>query len=487
MKRIKYSLYILAAVLLAGTACKKSFLEIDPQQNTDVNQTITDVPSIRSAVNGIYSLLQSSNSYGRTATLIPDLMSDNLQISVLQANRYLNQDQYTVASNDGMVTNLWNNLYAVVANANLIIQKAESLTVPVADTAEKRRLLGQAYALRSLGYFNLVRFFSQPYNYSADASHLGVPITLQTATEKSGAAALPRNTVKQTYDQIIKDLDSAMSKMSADTTVTSATSRSRFNYFGAQALLSRVYLYKQDYAKVIDLTTKLIDKKKYALLVRTAFVADFKKQSNVESIFEVANTATDNLSTDALAYFYNQSGYGDAIATDTMYKIYKSTDIRRDFITRSRRTGTGGENPANIVNKYSNITTYEENIKVLRLAEVYMNRAEAYANSSQEDLARADINTIIGRSDTDPASQLTVAVTGPALLTAILNERRREFAFEGHRLFDLTRTKQTFTKTRRGTITFIVNAPENRTIMPIPQREMDANPQLAGQQNPGYN
>jgi hypothetical protein len=486
MKRIKYSLYILAAVLISGTACKKSFLEIDPQQNTDVAQSIVDVSSMRAAVNGIYSLLQSANSYGRSATLFPDLMADNAQISVLNANRYLPQDQYTVASNDGMVSSLWNNLYAVVANANLVLQKGEALAVPAVDTAEKRRLLGQAYALRSLGYFNLVRFFSQPYNYSADASHLGVILTLQTATEKSGAVAAPRSTVKQTYDQIIKDLDSAMSKMSADTTVTAASSRTRFNYFGAQALLSRVYLYKQDYAKVIDLTTKLLDKKKYTLLTRVNFVADLKKQNNVESIFEVANTLTDNLGNDALGYFYSQGGYGDAIATDTMYKIYKSTDIRRDFVTRSRRTGTGGENPANIVNKYANLN-FDENLKVLRLAEIYLNRAEAYANSNQEDLARADMNTIIGRSDTDPASQLTAAVTGPALLTAILVERRKEFAFEGHRLFDLTRTKQTFTKTRRGTITFIVNSPENRTILPIPQREMDANPQLAGQQNPGYN
>jgi hypothetical protein len=410
-------------------------------------------------------------------------MSDNMQISVVNANRYQPQDQYTMASTDGMVGNLWNNLYAVVANTNLIIQKAEALTVPIADTAEKRKLIGQAYALRSLGYFNLVRFFAQPYNFTGDASHLGVPITLTTATEKSGVVALPRNTVKENYDQIIKDLDSALSKLSFDTSVASKT---RINLYGAQSLLSRVYLYKQDYAKVIDLSTKIIDKKKYSLLPRVSLNADFRKQSNAESIFEIAFTPTDNNSTDALGYFFAQGGYGDAIATDTMYKIYKATDIRRDFVTRSRRTGTGGENPANIINKYNNITTYDENLKVIRLAEIYMNRAEAYANTNQEDLARTDLNVVIARADTDAASQVGAGVTGDDLKKAILNERRREFAFEGHRLFDLTRLKQTFTKTRRGTITFIVNAPENRTILPIPQREMDANPKLAGQQNPGY-
>ncbi|WP_276480869.1 RagB/SusD family nutrient uptake outer membrane protein [Paraflavitalea pollutisoli] len=484
MKRVKYSIYILAAIVLAGTACKKSFLEIDPQQNTDVAQTVTDVPSTRAAVNGIYALLQSANSYGRTASLIPDLMSDNLQISVINANRYQPQDQYAMAANDGMATNLWNNLYQVVANANLVIEKGEPLEVPVADTAEKRKLVGQAYALRAFGYFSLVRFFAQPYNFSAGATHLGVPITLKTATDKSGVVALGRNSVKENYDQIIKDLDSAVSKLNTDTAATSTSSKTRFNYFGGLALLSRVYLYKEDYAKAIDAANKVIDRKKYTLLPGATLVADFRKQSNAETIFEVAFTATDNNSTDALGYFYAQGGYGDAIATDTMYKIYTAADARRGFITRSRRTGTGGENPANIVNKYNNITTYEENLKVLRLAEVYLNRAEAYAYSNQDNLARADLNVITTRGDA--AATVPGTLAGDDLKAAILVERRKEFAFEGHRLFDLTRRKQTFTKTRRGTITFIVNAPENKTILPIPQREMDANPAIKGQQNPGY-
>lgn len=474
---------MLAVLLVTGTACSKKFLEFDPQQNTEVSKSIIDVPGMRAAVNGVYSILQGSNAYGRSIMLIPDLMSDNVQISVVNANRYQPEAQYNVSSNETFVNGLWNSLYAAVANANLIIQKGDTLSVPVADTAEKRRLLGHAYALRSLAYFNLVRFFSHPYNYTADASHRGVPISLITGTEKSSAVSLPRSSVKDTYDQIVKDLDSALVKLTYDTSVTT---RTRMTYYGAQALLSRVYLYRGDYAKVIDLSTKIIDKKKYTLLPRSTFVADFKKQNNGESILEIGNTPTDNLTTDALAYFYSQSGYGDAFATDTMNKIYKSTDIRKDFMTRRSRAGTGGEPSVNIVTKYSNVTTYEENIKVLRLAEIYLNRAEAYANLNQEDLARSDLNVIIARADTDASSQVGAGVTGDDLKIAILNERRKEFAFEGHRLFDLTRLKQSFIKTLIGGAQLIIAAPENRTILPIPQREMDANPKLAGQQNLGY-
>jgi hypothetical protein len=167
--------------------------------------------------------------------------------------------------------------------------------------------------------------------------------------------------------------------------------------------------------------------------------------------------------------------------------MYKSTDARRGFMSRSKRLGSGGENPANIVTKYSNVTTFDENIKVIRLAEMYLIRSEANAHLVNEIPARADLNTIIGRSDTNPASQVGVTVTGSALISAIINERRKELAFEGHRLFDLIRNKLSFTKTTRGGGTISITYPTNKTISPIPQTEMDANSGLSGQQNPGYN
>ena len=484
MKKIQIYFSFLLMLTIIATSCKKDFLEIDPKQNTDVGQTITDIAGMRAAINGIHSLLQSSNYYGRTLTLLPDLMADNEQISILNANRYQPQDQYVTTANDGMTSGLWNSLYSVVANANLMIQKAPDVTVANSDTAEKRRLIGQAYALRGMAYFDLVRFFAQPYNFTTDASHLGVPLVTTTSTDRSGIVSPPRSTVKQVYDQITSDLTKAISNLSS---YTSTSAKGRFNLYGAQALLSRVYLYKEDWQGVIIMTSAVIGANKYSLLPRATFVEDFKKQYNSESIFEVANTATDNLSTNSIGYFYNQGGYGDAIATDGIYNAYPSTDVRKNFMTRGKRSGSGGENPANIVNKYSNITTFEENIKVIRLAEMYLNRAEAYAKSGQEPLAIADVNRIISRSDTDPLSLVPGTTTGAALVTAILNERRKELAFEGQRLFDLTRNKISFTKISRGGISIAVNYPENKAILPIPQSELDANSNIRSQQNPGYN
>lgn len=485
MKSVKIYFASLVLMAVVAASCNKDFLEIDPMQNTDASKAITDIAGLRAAVTGVYSLFQSADNYGRTATLLPDLMADNLYISVLNANRYQPQDQYVTAANDGMATGLWNNLYNVVANANLIIEKGPGIEVAAADTAEKRRLVGQAYAQRALAYFNLVNFFAQPYNFTAGATHLGVPIVTATSTDKSSVVAPARSTVKQTYDQIISDLNNAIANLSSYTTATSAT-KGKFNLYGAQALLSRVYLYKGDWQGSVDMATAVISANKYSLLPRATFVDDFKKQYTAESIFEVVNTTTDNLSTNSIGYFYNQSGYGDALATDGIYNAYAATDVRKGFITRSRRTGSGGENPANIVNKYSNVSTFDENVKVIRLAEMYLNRAEANAQLGKDDLARTDVNVIISRSNSDATAVIPATTTGAALLTAILNERRKELAFEGHRLFDLTRNKLSFTKIRRGGLTINVTYPNEKTILPIPQRELDANPNIRGQQNPGY-
>ncbi len=153
------------------------------------------------------------------------------------------------------------------------------------------------------------------------------------------------------------------------------------------------------------------------------------------------------MSTDWLGYFYDQAGYGDMLATAGLYGIYPDTDVRKGFIQRGRR---GSDNPAYIIRKYTMKT--DENVKLIRLSEIYLNRAEAYARLGQDANAIGDVNVVIGRADSDPASLVATGTTGTALIDAVLLERRKELAFEGHRLFDLLRNKKGFTKIRRGSV-----------------------------------
>lgn len=479
-KKYTYGIMLLLTGLLG--ACSKDFLELKPDQSTETGRAIKDLPGLQAAISGVYSLMQSANYYGRTMPLLPDLRADNSFVSVINTNRYRNQDQYIVTANDVYTTDSWNQLYSVVANANMVISKgpAISLLPSAADSIEAKQIVAEAYAIRAQVFFDLSRMYAQPYNFTANASHMGIPIV--TITNVDSVQAPSRSSMKDTYAQIINDLRTAIRKFEESN--STAFSSARLNVYSAKALLARVLLYKEDWEDAAALANAVIKSNRYSLLTGDKLVSDFKITGNGETIFEIINTPVDNPGTDGLGYMFNQDGYGDVLATNNVFNIYTSGDVRRNFLKKSKRAGNGGESPANVISKYSDVTTFSEGIKVMRLAELYLIRAEALAHLGKAPEAQADLNVVAQRAD---RNALPVTVTGQALLDAILLERRKELAFEGHRLFDLIRTKQSFTKYLASDKTIQVAWPSTKVILPIPQRELDANPNIRNQQNEGYN
>lgn len=485
MKQV-YKILPLIMVALSFGSCKKDFLEINPEQQTDVNMVVVDLPSTRAAVMGTYSLLQSAAYYGRSLVVLPEVMSDNLYISRRNSNRYTSYDQYITTVNDGTASGSWNTLYKTIVNANIIISKGEQLVVPETESGEMKHLIGEAYTLRALAHFDLLRLYAAPYNASADASHIGIPVVIKSGTSKEDVISPKRNTVKEGYTQLVSDLQKAITLLPAAAPIGfSASNRGHIAHYAAKALLSRVYLYMGDWVNAEALATEVINSNKYTLLSNANYVTgstNFRTQNNSEAIFEVQYTLTDNLAQDALSSFLLQgASYGDGLATDDLYNLYKSTDVRRGFMTKSKRSGSGGEDPAFVITKYNNISTYEEGVKVIRLSEVYLIRAEARAKQGKDGLAAADLDVVAKRADT---TKPTTTETGTALQNLILVENRKEFAFEGHRLFDLTRNKAGFVKYRTGGITIPVANTSLKTVLPIPLAEMNANPNM--EQNQGY-
>lgn len=474
-------------VVMTVSACKKEFLEIDPQGNTPVSMVVVDLPSTKAAVMGTYGLLQNEAYYGRSMVILPEVLSDNLYISRRNSNRYVSYDQYITTANDGTAASSWNYLYRTVVNANIIISKGEQLVVPESQTAEMKHLIGEAYTLRALANFDLLRLYALPYNATADASHIGIPVVIKSGTSKEDVINPKRNTVKEGYTQVVADLQKAIALLPAAAPVGfSASNRGRIAHYAAKALLARVYLYMEDWVNAEAMATEVIDIKKYTLLTNANYVSgatNFRTQNNSEGIFEVQYTATNNLSTNSLVAFLLQgASYGDGLATDDLYNKYTATDVRRGFMAKGKRATSGGEDPAVIINKYNNNSTYEEGVKVIRLSEVYLIRAEARAKQPGKDaLAAADLDVVAKRAD---VSKPTTTETGAALQALILLENRKEFAFEGHRLFDLTRNKQSFTKYRTDGITIPIASTSLRTILPIPLAEMNANTNM--DQNEAY-
>lgn len=190
----KLHLYIITGAFLTGSmsSCSENFLEIDPEQSVSTNKVVTDVNTLQTALNGVYSKLQDDGYYGRSVYIIPELMADNLYLSLRNTGRYLDYHNFIVREQDSYAEDLWNTSYEVVINATRAIQGGESLEVAGDQQVAVNQLMGEAYALRALAHFDLTRFFAQPYNFTADAGHLGVPAIASIGDDPISPA---RNTV----------------------------------------------------------------------------------------------------------------------------------------------------------------------------------------------------------------------------------------------------------------------------------------------------
>src|SRR5690606_36074737 len=245
------------------------------------------------------------NYYNRSFILIPDLLGDNVFVSQSNGGRYLDFDNFSISSSDGYISGAWSSMYQVIVNATLTIQGGAKLELnpPV------YQLLGEMYAIRALAHFDLVRMFAQPYNFTADASHLGVPVITEVKAE---IISPKRETVKTVYDQIVSDLHQAIALMNVP------VKQGKFTPTAARALLAKVYLYMEDWENAEKYASEAISGP-YSLLSRNAYVNSWNSSFSAESLFEVVNLQTDNSGVNSLGYFYEQNGYGEGLATADLY------------------------------------------------------------------------------------------------------------------------------------------------------------------------
>lgn len=453
------------------SSCKKDFLNREPYGALPTNESITNVADMRTALNGIYATLRSPNLYGRTIPLFADLLADNVYISTTNSNRYLDFFQVNYTVNNTNAAGIWQTAYNAILNANNVINSS------LEGTPEIDEYRGQALALRALMYFELVKHFSKPYTVNPNA--LGVPLILTY----DPFVKPQRNTVAEVYTQIENDLNQATQLMTLD------NSSGYFSKYAAEALLARMYQFKGEWANALALAEDVINFSGYNLLelnqVLGYWASNTPRTDKLETLFEVVFDLVGNAGNSSLAYFYDQNGgYGDALAAQSLYDKYSATDVRRSLIlTFSPTRGN-----VKVVNKYPNSSQPDKDeVKVIRLSEVYLIAAEAAYQTNNEPLALSYLNAVATRRDPDFTGYNS---TGPALLNDILLERRKELAFEGHRYWDLARYDLDVVRVNLAGnypgVPLIIPANYFRRILPIPQSELDANPNIRTQQNPGY-
>jgi hypothetical protein len=478
LKNYIYTLFAAATIL---ASCKKEFLVETPPTSVPVALAIATENDMADAVNGMYSTMRNTTSYGRDIPVLGDLLADNVYISSANSGRYLAENAYNFISTNVEASNIWTQNYYTISQANRIINSS----VPSSTTANQLR--GEAYTARGLAYLTLVNFFATPLTVSPTA--LGVPIV----TGFQGALTKPaRNTVAQVYTRINTDLDSAFTLMSGSAITLHPTNSYYIAKYASKAIQARAKLYSGDYAGARDAALSVVQNGGYSLTPATGLGAYWANNTGVsnklETIWELAlNTATNN-GTTGLDWIYSNvtnAGYGDLLATTDLYNSYSATDARRTLITNGTRAANSAQ--AFFVSKYPNVRqTDRDDIKIIRYAEVLLTLAEGYARTNDEVNARLYLNQLARQRDPSFAGYTS---TGTQLATDILNERRKELAFEGLRFFDFTRLNLPITRPQTSAMgsspTYpTVSVTDTRRILPIPQTETDANPNV--KQNPGY-
>lgn len=487
--KTRFKIYIFFIVLVIGmSSCKKSFYDLTPYDALPVDKAITSDADLNVIANGMYAGLRSVNLYGRLLPVKGDLAADNVYLRNGNSGRYLTFRDYNQTSANGEANGVWDAAYSVIKNANQIINST------LTSSASIDELKGEAYAARALMYFELVRNFAHPYTVAPDDP--GVPLVTQY-----DQSALPaRNTVKEVYTQIVSDLKTAFTSITLNQggtlTITSTnTTRDMTSEFiskyAAKGLLAKVYLTMGDWQDARDAALDVVNNSGFSLVDAgdfEGFWADPSSRTDrVETLFEISSDASSNLSSNQLSAFYEQPpiGYGDLWITNDLINQYSATDIRTSVILTG--TTSGGQT-IYINNKYSNTSNPDDkdDIKVLRFADVVLILAEAYAGVGDEPHALTYLNMLSEERD---ASFAGYNSSGAQLKADIINERRKELAFEGDRYWDLMRLNLPITNHVKNEIPFTpfpIAVDDHHRVFPIPQAEIDVNPNIKSQQNPGY-
>ncbi|TPN88997.1 RagB/SusD family nutrient uptake outer membrane protein [Aquimarina algicola] len=465
---MKHIILLFIFITILFTSCDDA-LEANLSDQVELNQTIVDLETLNVAVNGSYSRFATGDVYNRGLIVIPALLSDNASLDPFDnRGRFVEYNNYTVTDNDPRADALWDDLYRSVAQTAIIIRETAKLEFTENEISQANQFVGEAYTLRALALLLLQQYYAQPYNFTSDASHLGV---ILPDFEKVGLEVLEpsRTTTALVYDQIVNDLTTAIDLLDVN-----ENNSGRIDRIAAKALLARTYLHMEDWVNAEILATETIDEFEGGLIPTDEYVNSWNLDQSSESILKLINTPTDN-SGDASAGFFFLSDK-EAFATPDFISNFSDTDVRLGLYPLDE-----GVNQ-HLISKYPRING-TDNIEVVRLSEMYLIKAEAHARMNQSGDALIALNSLVEIRDPDADP---VALSGQSLINRILLERRKELAFEGFRVHDLARTATTFTKFRilLGNIT--INAPDNFTILPIPIDEINVNPGVQGQQNPGY-
>lgn len=447
---MKKAILLLSILFLLITSCSKK-LDLTPSTSVAEELVFTSDANIKAALNGAYDAASSSYLLGGDLQLYSELLGADGEIKWVgtynQPREIFNK---AILTNNSYVRDTWDNAYKAINICNNIIN-----AIDIVNEADRARVKGEAMFLRGVMYFELVTLYSKPYSAGDVDVNPGVQIVLKpTSGNVTEANYIARSSVKQTFDQVLSDLKEAKALLPEDNGVYATT-------FAASAFLSRVYLQMEDYANARDEANTVIESGVFELT--SSYDKAFNNSTNSsEDIFAIQ--VSDKDGSNDMHLFWSIPAYsgrdGDVDVEQKHLDLYEASDERLAlFYLDDQDIYRSGKWKLNY-----------KNIPVIRLAEMYLTRAESNFQLSTNVGAdpAADINDMIrARVGLEPVS---------IDLPNIIAERRLELAHEGQRIQDIKRLKQSVDG-------FDYDA--NELVFPIPIREINASNGML-KQNPGY-
>lgn len=440
MKKLT-TLIILLIQFVLITSCEK-FLDVAPRDSASDDNTIVDPASARTAVRGLYRSLADNNYYGNTFQANAYLQggdldwTDTRQVSL----QFINHD---VRADNSELQLAWTAIYNTINRANHIIAKVPNVQGTGFTDAERNSLVGEAYFVRALAYFDLVRTWG------------GVQITLTPTLSLSDKTGIKRSSVDQVYQQVLEDLEAAEERLAETTNRIRATKKTVW------ALKARVHLYRKNWDKAEQYAGYLIADNNYVL--KAPYNSFFANGviATVESILETSYSAT---YTNSHRTQWQPSSNGGT-------RRWAPSDAFVHLITDPV---TGGNRSALVAKApngqwYGNLyyrSPATDPAYILRIAEMYLIRAEARAHLNKISEGLQDLNAVRTRAGLSDAQASSL----DELLLAVENERRFEFAFEPHRWYDLVRTD------RAGAVLNVHD--RSKYTLPFPSVESEIDPEL---------
>jgi hypothetical protein len=496
---MKKSIYLIPLLTLAFLSCE-DFLDVQPETLTIPEVALNTENDIVTALHGAYSYL-NDDGFGMMHNVIADASTDNGKVPSDVESAGTNDDRiphaYTLdLSRQLTAPDLWSEGYQLIAAVNNILTRLDEVEF---DPTYEARVRAECLSLRALMHFSLTQVFAQDYNFTSNQDHLAVPYIKTTVPGSTPA----RNTMAEVYAELMADVNEALSLFQTGGDVLTAQGYRQggtiyfMNYYAALGLRARMHFYSANYSNALSDANEILNGP-YSLepvytrspRINDGEPGDFVDQwyglaprLESEAIFQLdVDTDDGNFANRSLIDIYtaNNGNAAHAISQDLL-DLYEDGDARLGWYLDEEATPALDMH----VFKYPGglgINADAHHFPVMRLTEFVLMVAEIEARNGNEDRARSLVLDI-----TERAGASAITSSGSDLIEDIITERRKELAFEGHRLYDLKRLQRGFVRQdcnlSNGNCT--VNYPSDLYAWPIPGIELDSNPEMV--QNPGYN